>query len=131
MRSCSEAEEERDVMSSVLIDSSTTVVLPTMHATKKDVSELGDLDLCLDIFNLDLHAKIQACMSVRLARIVRRTDTHTQTDTQTMPKLLHPPLTLGVMNEHNRNKFSCFFSLFLVLINSKEFLRQVIPSSFL
>ena len=34
MRSCSEAEEERDVTSSVLIDSSTTIVLPTMHATK-------------------------------------------------------------------------------------------------
>ena len=43
------------------------------------------LELDLDIFTPDLHAEIQACMSVRLARIVRRTDTHTdrQTDTQT------------------------------------------------
>ncbi len=57
--------------------------------------------LDLDIFTPDLHAEIQACMSVCLARIMRRTDTHThrQTHRQTMPKLLHPPLTRGVMME--------------------------------
>ncbi len=35
-------------------------------------------------------------MSVHSARVVRRTHTHTHT--QTMSKLLHPPLTLGVIN---------------------------------
>ncbi len=39
-----------------------------------------------DILPLDLHAKIKVCMSVRLSRIARRTDTHTQT----ISKLLHP-----------------------------------------
>ncbi len=34
-------------------------------------------DLDLDILTPDLHAEIQACMFVRLARIVRRTDTQT------------------------------------------------------
>ncbi len=56
------------------------------------------LELDLDIFSLDLHAKMQACMSVHLARIVRQMDTHTHTqkDRQTTPKLLHPPLMLGL-----------------------------------
>ncbi len=42
-------------------------------------------ELDLDIFTPDLHAEIQACMSIRLARMVRQTDghTHTHTDTQT------------------------------------------------
>ena len=53
-------------------------------------------ELDLDILPLDLHAKIQVCMFLRSSGIVRRT--HTQTDTHTMPKLLHPPLTLGVIN---------------------------------
>ncbi len=35
------------------------------------------LELDLDIFSLDLHAEMQACMSVRLARRVSQTDTHT------------------------------------------------------
>ncbi len=35
------------------------------------------LKLDLDTFSLDLHAEMQACMSVRLARIVRQTDTQT------------------------------------------------------
>ena len=39
------------------------------------------LELDLDIFSHDLHAGIQACMSVRLARIVRRTDGHTHAHT--------------------------------------------------
>ncbi len=52
------------------------------------------LELDLDTFSLDLHAEIQACISVCLARIVRQTDTHTHR--QTMPKLLHPPLKRGV-----------------------------------
>ncbi len=43
-------------------------------------------ELDLDIFPLDLHTKIQVCMSVRLAM---RVVTHTQTHTQTMSKLLH------------------------------------------
>ncbi len=47
-------------------------------------------ELDLDILPLELHAKIQVCMSVRSARIVRRTDTHTHTDRQTMSKLLLP-----------------------------------------
>ncbi len=38
-------------------------------------------ELDLDIFPLDIHAKIQVCMSVRSAVRVRRTDG--QTDTQT------------------------------------------------
>ncbi len=45
-------------------------------------------ELDLDILPLDVHAKIQVCMFVRSAVRVRQTDTHT--DTQTMPKLLHP-----------------------------------------
>ncbi len=40
------------------------------------------LKLDLDIFTLDLHAEIQACMSVRFARIVRRTDTQTHRQCQ-------------------------------------------------
>ena len=36
----------------------------------------------LDILPLDLHAKIQVCMSVRLARIARRTNGHTDTRCQ-------------------------------------------------
>ncbi len=43
-------------------------------------------ELDLDPVKHDLRAKIQDCMYVRSARIVR----------QTMPKLLHPPLTQGV-----------------------------------
>ncbi len=34
-------------------------------------------ELDLDILQLDLHAKIQVCMSVRSAGIARRTDRHT------------------------------------------------------
>ncbi len=53
----------------------------------------------LDIIRHDLHAKIQDCMYVCSARIVRQTDgrTDSQTDRQTQPKLLHPPLTWGVI----------------------------------
>ncbi len=49
-------------------------------------------ELDLDIFSLDLHAKMQVHTLVRSAFIARRTHRHTdtQTDTQTMPKLLHP-----------------------------------------
>ncbi len=56
-------------------------------------------ELDLDILPLDLHAKIQVSMFLRSSGIVRRTHTQTdrQTDTHTMPKLLHPPLTLGVI----------------------------------
>ncbi len=72
-----------------------------------DVFGLGDLDLWpmtltfelgLDIFMHESHAKIQVCIHIYLARIVRRKDgqTHTQTHTQTMPKLFHPSLTRGV-----------------------------------
>ena len=45
-----------------------------------------DLDL-LDIISLDLHAKIQVCMSIHSAGIARRTDGHTHR--HTMSKLLH------------------------------------------
>ncbi len=38
--------------------------------------------LDLNILPLDLHAKIQVHMSVRSARIVRRTDTHTHRQTK-------------------------------------------------
>ncbi len=65
----------------------------------------GDLDLWpmtltfkldLDILPLDLHTKIQGCTFVRSPLRARHTDTHTQTDRETMPKLLHPSLTRGV-----------------------------------
>ena len=39
-------------------------------------------ELDLDILPLDLHAKIQVCTSVRLGFIARRTDGHTDTQTQ-------------------------------------------------
>ena len=108
----SEAEEERDATSSVLMQRPhlpcSLLPLPLFYCLlfmpQMEVSGLGDLDLWpmtltleldLDISSPDLHTKIQACMSVRLARIVRRTDSHTHR--QTMPKLLHPPLTLGVI----------------------------------
>ncbi len=75
---------------------------------KGDIFGFGDLDLWpttltfeldLDIFGHEWHATIQVCIHFCLARIVRRTDghTHRHTHRQTMPKLLHPPLTLGVM----------------------------------
>ncbi len=78
------------------------VLMPRLHCSllplplaklcipQKDVSGLGDLDiwpmtltleLDLDIFTPDIHAKIQACMCVPLARIVRRTDGHTDRQT--------------------------------------------------
>ena len=64
----------------------------------------GDLDLWpltltfehdLDILPLDLHTKIQVCMSDRSSRRVV-TDTHRHTHRHTMSKLLHPSLTQGV-----------------------------------
>ncbi len=72
---------------------------------------LGDLDLWpmtltfelgRDILMHESHSKIQVCIHICLARIVRRKDGHTDThtDTQTMPKLWHPSLTRGVMIEH-------------------------------
>ncbi len=58
-------------------------------------------ELDLDILPLDLHAKIQVCMSVRSAvRVVTHGHTDTQTHTHTMSKLLHPTrhkVTWGVM----------------------------------
>ena len=43
-----------------------------------------------DFLRLDLHAKIQVCMSVRLAvRVVTDTQTDRQTDRHTMSKLLY------------------------------------------
>ncbi len=52
-------------------------------------------DLDLDIIRHDLHSKIRDCMYVRSARIVRQTAG--QIHRQTMPKLLHPPMTMGVI----------------------------------
>ncbi len=47
--------------------------------------------LDLDILPLDLHAKNQDCLFVRLpARVVTDRQTHTQTHRQTMSKLLQP-----------------------------------------
>ncbi len=80
---------------------------------KQDVLHCHDLDLwpmtltfelSLDMLRPHLHVKIQVCMSLRSARIVRRTDghTHRQTDRHTMSKLLHPLLTLGVIKTPER-----------------------------
>ena len=48
----------------------------------------------LDIFSLDLHAGIQACMSVRLARTVRQTDEHTHAHTNNA-KTITPSTDVG------------------------------------
>ncbi len=52
--------------------------------------------LSLDMLRLDLQTKFHVSMLVHSARIVRRTDTHTDRHIHTMSKLLHPPLTRGV-----------------------------------
>ncbi len=78
-----------------------------VHMLGRDVLWYHDLDLWpmpltfklnLDILSLDMHAKVQVCMSGHSARIVRRTKRHTNTptDRHTMSKLFHPPLTRGV-----------------------------------
>ena len=54
------------------------------------------LDLDLYIFKHDLHAKFQN-LYVCVARILRRTDEHKDTQTKTMSKLLHPLLMQGVI----------------------------------
>ena len=61
--------------------------------------------LNLDMLRLDLYAKIQYCMSVHSARIVRRTDGHTDTQTHrhTMSKLLHPIADAGCKNDSLQN----------------------------
>ncbi len=54
-------------------------------------------ELDLDMFSPDLHTEIKTCKSVRLARIVRRTDT--QTDTQTdNAKTITPSADVGCKN---------------------------------
>ncbi len=62
----------------------------------------------LDNLPLDLHAKIQVCTSVRSAVRVRQKDR--RTETQTMPKLLHPSLTLGVIRFPVTNHANCLLS---------------------
>ena len=82
------------------MDPSISCLRTTRHSIEIPI---GDLDLWpmtltyeldLDIHLLDLHAKIQVCVSVCSVWRVRRTDRHTHS--HTMSKLLHPSLTLGV-----------------------------------
>ncbi len=59
-------------------------------------------ELDLDIFTLDLHAKMEVHTLVRSAFIARRTDG--QTDTHTMPKLLHPTRLKDVGCKNHMNQ---------------------------
>ena len=86
------------------------------HACHKRIFGLGDLDLWpmtltlelgLYTFSLDLHAKIQVGMFVGLARIVRLTDT--QTDRETMPKLLWFRYLQPWPTCQNSSRYVCWF----------------------
>ncbi len=70
-------------------------------------------ELDLDIFTPNLHDEIQACMSVRLARMVRQTDghTHTHTDTQTdNAKTITPSADAGCKKQQQIS--GVYFSFF-------------------
>ncbi len=87
-RNCSEVKEENEEKPHLQYS---LLPLPLLYChlcmPQEDVSGLGDLDLWpmtlslqldLDTLSVDLHAEMhemQACISVRLARIVRQTDT--------------------------------------------------------
>ncbi len=100
-------------------------IFPIRMKTPKNVFWPSDLDLWpltlifeldLDILPLDLHAKIQVRMSVRSARrVVTHTHTHTDRHTHrhTVPKLLHPSLTRGVM-KCLAWLISCFFFFYVI-----------------
>ncbi len=90
--------------SHVLITSFDTIIFQTVHAVGQCFLAWWPwpmtltFELGIDSFIHDLHAQIQVRMYVCLSRIVRRAHTHQHlhTDTQTMSKLLHRPLTRGV-----------------------------------
>ncbi len=95
---------ERQV-SSVSVTSWRFFCITMMKSHKKNIFWPSDLDLWpmtltfeldLDILPLDLHIKIQGCGFDRSALRAR------YTHRQTIPKLLHPSLTLGVKTEYHK-----------------------------
>ncbi len=71
-------------------------------------------ELDLDILPLDLHAKIQVCMSVRSVGIATRTDTHTHTN----------DVKTSVLNR-SQNSESIITELFDSIIDSKSIFGQI------